>query len=121
MTTAKINFRACTLWCKTSLQMKVWRNSVEGFHLFNATHWIKSLLAKSTTKCESSSGYSLQFGIYSGQKDGNESLPSCEAAVVMEMMAPYQCKHYDFIYINGANDQLYLRNCYTQAQIYWEQ
>jgi hypothetical protein len=40
---------------------------------------------------------------------------------VMEMMAPYQCKHYDFTYINGANHQLYLRNCYTQAQIYWEQ
>jgi len=39
----------------------------------------------------------------------------------MELMAPYQCKHYDFIHINGANIQLYFRNCYTQAQIYWEQ
>jgi hypothetical protein len=91
---------------------------------------MKSLLAESTTKCESSSGYSLQFGIYIGRKDGNEGLPSCEAAGMMELceaagmmelMAPYQCKHYDFIHINGANHQLYLRNCYTQAQIYWEQ
>ena len=46
LTTAKINFRACTLQCKTSLKMKVWRNSMEGFHLFNSTQWIKFRVCK---------------------------------------------------------------------------
>jgi len=54
---------------------------------------------------------------YSGQKDGDQSLPALEAAV-MELMAPNLSRGYNF---TGIHLQLSLSSWWRQTQMSWGQ